>query len=141
VRKRRPGASPSSRPETPKDLLSSDGGAEGAGSRTHDIVRRGRCAANYVVEVGCTPTQCTIGVPQGPLFRMRPREVQVSLSAVIKKGEPWDEPTKTLVQDLEKIGVKLAGNRPRAPLELLADDRTREEFLALMERHLETLTG
>lgn len=93
------------------------------------------------VGMGCTPTQCTIGAPHGPLFRLRPREVQVSLSAVIKKDEAWDEPTKKVVQDLDEIGVRLGGNRPRAPLELLADDRTRAEFLALMERHLETLTG
>ena len=68
------------------------------------------------VEVDCTSKRCTIGAPQGPLFRLRPWEVQVSLSAVIRKGEPWDEPTTKLVQDLHKIGVTDEGNRPRARL-------------------------
>ena len=96
------------------------------------------------VRVRCPPTQTQgiIEVPgTGRLFRVRPREVQVALSAVVRKGEPWDERTEQLVQDLDEIGVRLEGRRPRAPLELLADDRTRAKFLALMERHLETLTG
>jgi hypothetical protein len=93
------------------------------------------------VEVRCTPTQCIIKAPRGRLFRVRAREVQVSLRAVIKNDEPWAEPTKSLVQDLDEIGVRLEGNRPRAPLELLVDDRTRANFLASMEQHLETLTG
>jgi len=93
------------------------------------------------VEVSCKATQCAVQAPQGPLFRLRSEEVQVSLSAVTKKGEPWDEPTKKLVGDLKEIGVMMPRDRPRAPLELLADDHTRERFLALMERHLDTLTG
>jgi hypothetical protein len=93
------------------------------------------------VRVHPTSTQCAIKAPRGPLFRVRSSEVQVSLSAVTKKDEPWDQPTKQLVQDLDEIGVRLGkGNRPRAPLELLAHDPTPAEFLALMERHLETLT-
>ena len=63
----------------------------------------------------------------------------MALSAVITKDEPWNSGPEQLVQDLDEIGVRLEDNRPRAPLELLADDRTRAEFLALMERHLETL--
>lgn len=93
------------------------------------------------VEVRCTPTQCAVQAPRGPLFRVRPEEVQVALSAVIRKNEPWNEATKTLVQGLDKIGVRLEDNRPRAPLEVLADDRARADFLALMAQHLATLTG
>lgn len=93
------------------------------------------------VELEYTPTQCIVKAPRGRLFRVRPREVQVALSAVIKEGEPWDEPTEQLVQELDEIGVRLKGNRPRAPLELLADEPMRARFLVLMERHLGTLTG
>jgi hypothetical protein len=94
------------------------------------------------VEVRCTPRQCNIEAPGGPLFRLRPGEVQVALSAVVRRGEPWDERTKQLVQDLDKIGVRLGKNdRPRARLESLADEEDLGEFCALMERHLGTLTG
>lgn len=94
------------------------------------------------VKVHTTATQCAIEAPRGPLFRVRSSEVQVSLSAVTKKDEPWDQPTKQLVEELDEIGVRLGkGDRPRAPLEVLDDDRTRAEFLALMKGHLETLTG
>ena len=66
----------------------------------------------------------------------------MALSAVVPKGEPWNEQTRQLVQDLDRIGLSLGKNdRPRAPLELLADDDRRPEFCVLMERHLETLTG
>jgi hypothetical protein len=65
----------------------------------------------------------------------------VALGAVVTKGEPWDERTRQLVQDLDEIGVGLEGNRPRAPLELLANDDKRAEFRVLMERHLGTLAG
>jgi len=89
-----------------------------------------------------TETQCIINAPRGRLFKVKHREVQVSLSAVTKKDEPWDEPTKQLVQDLDEIGVRPGKrNRPTAPLEVLDDEGTRAEFLSLMQRHLETLTG
>jgi hypothetical protein len=45
------------------------------------------------------------------------------------------------VQDLDEIDVRLEGNRPRAPLESLADASEREKFLALMEQVSETVTG
>jgi hypothetical protein len=82
-----------------------------------------------------------VRAPRGNLFRLRPREVRVSLSSVIGPGEAWDGRTEQLVQDLDDIGVVLVSKRPRAPLELLADEGRRKEFLALMERHLGTLTG
>jgi hypothetical protein len=47
------------------------------------------------------------------------------------------------VQDLAEIGVRLEPKRtwPKTPLEPLADDARRQEFLTLMEqRVLETLT-
>ena len=89
-----------------------------------------------------TETQCVIKAPRGRLFKVKHREVQVSLSAVTKKDEPWGEPTKQLVQDLDEIGVRLRKrHRPTAPLEVLDDERTLAEFLDLMERHLETVTG
>ncbi len=43
------------------------------------------------------------------------------------------------MQDLDEIDVRLDGNRPRAPLESLADESKREKFLALMEQVSETL--
>ena len=58
-------------------------------------------------------------------------------------GEPWDdERIEQLVQELADIGVHLERNalRPKAPLEPLADDARRQEFLTLMERVLDTLT-
>lgn len=95
----------------------------------------------FEVEVRPTPTQCIVEVPRGPLFRVRPREVQVALSPMIRKDEPWDDQVRELVQDLDEIGVRLEGNRPRAPLELLAHDSTRMAFLALMERYLDILSS
>jgi hypothetical protein len=93
-------------------------------------------------------TQGTIKVDAGPLFRVKlSGEVRVSLSGVVTKDEPWNESTTQLVQELEEIGFRLVGKgsrwrrRPEAPCELLADDCTRAKFLALMERHRETLTG
>ena len=82
-----------------------------------------------------------VRAPRGGLFKLKPQEVQVSLSGVIASGEPWDERTTQLVRGLDDIGVSLEGTRPRAPLELLAEEGTRKEFLALMERHLGTLAG
>ena len=83
-----------------------------------------------------------IKAPRGRLFKVKHREVQVSLRAITKKDEPWDEPTRQLVQDLDEIGVRLGKrNRPRAALEILDDERTLAEFLDLMERHLEAVTG
>ena len=94
------------------------------------------------VEVNTTATQCTVKAPRGPLFRVRLNEVQVALSAVTEKDEPWDQPTKQLVEKLDQIGVRLGkGDRPIAPLEVLDDDRARAKFLVLMEGHLEALTG
>jgi hypothetical protein len=95
--------------------------------------------------VELTFTKAGMGVIKAPgggnLFKLRPHEVQVSLSAVVTAGEPWSESTEQLVDNLDKIGVRLEGTRPRAPLEALRDHRTRGEFLALMEQHLESLGG
>ena len=85
--------------------------------------------------------EAAIRAPRGGLFKLNPREVQVSLSGVTTSGEPWDERTNQLVQDLDNIGLRLERKRPRAPLELLAEESRRKQFLALMERHLGTLTG
>ena len=52
-------------------------------------------------------------MPAGPLFRIKPPgKVQVSLSAVVGTGEPPDEPTKQLVQELDEIGVQAREGRP-----------------------------
>ena len=64
----------------------------------------------------------------GGLFKLKPQEVQVSLSGVIASGEPWDERTTQLVRELDDIGVSLEGTRP-----------SRGSFLrepACRERHL-----
>ena len=79
------------------------------------------------------------------LFRVRPGKVRVSLSALRRH---WDEERISgFVQDLAKIDVpfqidtKFKGKRPEAPLESLAQDHKRQDFLDLMERVLNTLTG
>jgi hypothetical protein len=93
------------------------------------------------VEVRPTPSQCVIEVSGKPIFRLRADEVQVALSAVVAKGQPWAPSTSELVKRLEGLGFRLRGNRPRAPLELLADDEARAEFLTLMEGHLAAVIG
>ena len=84
-----------------------------------------------------TQTQATIKVDAGPLFRVKlSGKIRVALSAVVTKGEPWNESTTQLVQELEEIGFRLEGSgsrwrrRPEAPLEDLADDGKREKFLS-----------
>jgi hypothetical protein len=72
-----------------------------------------------------------------------PREIEVRLQTLADHGEPWDEERiGQLVQDLADIGVELEAKRtwPHAPLEPLADDTRRQQFLTLMERVLDTLT-
>jgi hypothetical protein len=80
------------------------------------------------------------------LFRIKEqREVRVSLTALRRH---WDEERiNRFVQDLVKIhprfqiDTKKKGERPEAPLESLAHESKREEFLGLMEQVLKTLTG
>jgi hypothetical protein len=71
-------------------------------------------------------------------------EIQVELKMLRDHGQPWDdERIEQLVQDLADIGAQLGPGRswPKAPLEPLADESRRQQFLALMGRVLETLTG
>lgn len=70
-------------------------------------------------------------------------EIEVNLKTLSDHGEPWDdEGIEQLVQDLAEIGVRLGPKRtwPKAPLAPLADDTTRRQFFALMERVLDRLT-
>ena len=107
------------------------------------------------VEVRCpTRKQCFIEVADADagtdakrdgLFRVRPGEVRVSLSAL---RSHWDETRiREFVQDLTRIDMrfqidtKFKAKRPEAPLESLVEESKREEFLKLMERALNTLTG
>jgi hypothetical protein len=74
------------------------------------------------------------------------REIQVHLRTLADYGAPWDnEHVERLVQELANIGVNLDSSEPRArnlaPLEPVADDNTRQDLLALMERVLDTLTA
>ena len=65
------------------------------------------------------------------------------LKTLSDHGEPWDdERIEQFAQELADIGVQLGPNRkrPSAPLEALADDTRRQQFLTLMERALDTLT-
>jgi hypothetical protein len=69
----------------------------------------------------------------------------VSLWALRRR---WDEEhISRSIQRLAKIDTRFdidinsKGERPVAPLESLAEESKREEFLALMERHLQALTG
>jgi hypothetical protein len=62
--------------------------------------------------------------------------------AVFRK--PWDdERVEQLVRDLANFDIHLDATRarPRAPLDPLADEATRTQFFALMDRVLDTLTS
>lgn len=69
----------------------------------------------------------------------------VQLSTLAEHGDPWtEERIEQLVRELADIGVHLDPNErrwPRTPLEPLADHARRHQFLAVMERALDTLTG
>jgi hypothetical protein len=71
-------------------------------------------------------------------------EVELSLETLIQHGEPWDEEhIEELVRELGGLGVHLSPHLrkyPRAPLQPLADATRRHEFLAVMERVLDSLT-
>ena len=60
-------------------------------------------------------------------------------------GERWDdERIERFVQDFADIGVRLQPHErrwPKAPLEPLADDTRRHQFLTLIEQALDALTG
>ena len=69
--------------------------------------------------------------------------LRMFLQTLSDHGKPWDkERIEQLVQELADIGVQLEPKRirPKAPLEPLADDTRRQEFLTLMERVLHSLT-
>ncbi len=93
-------------------------------------------------------TRCRIETGAGPLLRLAtttwPEKIQVHLRTLANHGEPRDEGrVERLVQELADIGVNLDSEEPRsrnlAPLEPLAEDTRRQQFLALMERVLDTL--
>lgn len=81
-------------------------------------------------------TDAIVEVSGSTLFRIRrQREVRVSYEALTAHGEPWNEARiGQLVQELDQIGLRRERDRPRAPLEALADEDRRHKFLALMER-------
>jgi hypothetical protein len=73
---------------------------------------------------------------------MRSGYIRVGLQT-LSDHAAWDTMRiEQLVHELDDIGVQLGPNRnrPRAPFEPLADDTRRQQFLALMERVLDTLT-
>jgi hypothetical protein len=105
------------------------------------------------VEVRCpTSKQCFIEVRRAGLegtaaglFRVRPEAVRVSLSALRRH---WDqERISRFMQELVRIDarfetdIKSKSERPAAPLESLAQESKRDDFLALMTKALEALTG
>jgi hypothetical protein len=95
-----------------------------------------------------TRTGAVIETARRPLLKLWPTRwpegpLEVHLKMLADHGEPWDgQRIEQLVQDLAEIGVQLEARRdwPKAPLEPLADDIARQQFLALMERVLDTLT-
>jgi len=95
------------------------------------------------LDVRYTQSAAIIETLGGRLFRISYEgEVRVSSHTLTPRGDSWDGGRiKRFVQDLDEIGLKSEGNRPRAPLESFADERKREKFLALMEQASETLTG
>jgi hypothetical protein len=101
------------------------------------------------LDIRYRPTRGRIEMGAGPLLRLAttgwPEKIQVHLRTLADHGEPCDdEHIKQLVQELADTGVNLDSGGPRsrnlAPLEPLADDNTRQQFLTLMERVLDTLT-
>jgi hypothetical protein len=99
------------------------------------------------LEVRYTPARCSVETAGRLLLRFAatawPEKILVQLQTLADHGEPWnDERIEQLAQELADIGVRLdpKRTRPRAPLEPLANDITRERFLTLMERALDTLT-
>jgi len=92
----------------------------------------------------------TVGIktPGGDwLFRIKEQRV-VRMSFQALRHHHWDEERiSRLVKDLAKIDERFATDtknrsaRPEAPLEALAQDSKREDFLALMEQALETLAS
>jgi hypothetical protein len=97
------------------------------------------------LDIRYTPTNrvdlCSV---DGKLLQIvRRGSLRVVLQTLSEHGEPWDdERIEQLVQDLADIGVQLESKRtwPKTPLEPLADDATRQQFLILMARVLDTLT-
>ena len=101
------------------------------------------------LNVRYTDTRCRMETGAGPLLRLAttwwPEKIQVHLRTLANHGEPRDDGrVERLVQELADIGVNLDSGEPRsrnlAPLEPLADDTTRQQFLTLMEGVLDTLT-
>ncbi len=84
------------------------------------------------------PETAAIELPdRGTLFRIKEqRAVRVSLTGLRRLGD--EELIRRLVQDLAKIDARFGidtkkrGERPEAPLESLAEQSKRDEFLALM---------
>jgi hypothetical protein len=118
-----------------------------AGLRNKDAARAAKGLLDWAearrLGVRYTQSAAIIETLGGRLFRISYEgEVRVSSHTLTPRGESWDGGRiKRFVQDLDEIGLKSEGNRPRAPLESLADERKREKFLALMEQASETLTG
>ena len=82
------------------------------------------------------PSRYTTGLASR-LFRIRHGQVRVSFEALGDDDKRRGERIRRLVQDLDVIGVKVVRNKPRAPLEFLAHETTRDRFLSLMGQVLE----
>ena len=96
------------------------------------------------LEVRYTPTSVRLWSAGGRLLAIDRRGyLRVFLQTLSDHGKPWDkERIEQLVQELADIGVQLEQKRirPKTPLEPLADDTRRQEFLTSMERVLDSLT-
>jgi hypothetical protein len=75
----------------------------------------------------------------------RPTQFEAELQTLANHGERWDdERIERFVQDFADIGVRFQPHErrwPKAPLEPLADDTRRHQFLTLIEQALDALTG
>ncbi len=106
---------------------------------------RRKLARRYRARLHAYP-RLQIGSTLLKLYTTRwPGTIQVLLQTLADHGEPWDDKRiEQLVQELADIGVNLDSDErrcPKAPLESLADEGRRRQFLALMERALDTLPG
>lgn len=100
------------------------------------------------LDVRYTRTGGVIEIDSAPLIRLwtNPewvdRPLEVRLETLATHGEPWDsEHIEELVRQLDELGLNLGPGRrwPRAPLEPLAVEPTRERFFELIRKVIATL--
>lgn len=81
-----------------------------------------------------------IKMPGGTLLRIAADgEIRVSLHRLAARDDWDDHRIAKLAKQLERLGLRHDQDRPRAPLESLAGESKRNDFLGLMDQVLEAL--